>query len=277
MKVVESLAELRQARARLLEPVGLVPTMGFLHDGHLSLVTRARQECRSVAASIFINPTQFGPTEDLAAYPRDLPRDLASLEAAGVDLVWTPSPEAMYPPGFQTWVTVEGVSQGLEGERRPGHFRGVATVVTKLFHAFGAQRAYFGQKDAQQVAVVKKMAADLNMDLEVVACPTVRETNGLAMSSRNTHLTGDQRRAATVLYRALTRAQEMWAGGEKDAGEIRHEMTELIGKESLADIVYVSIAHAETLKEIHRVKPPALVSLAVKFGKTRLIDNVVLE
>ena len=263
MKIVEKIAEMRQLRHEIAGSVGIVPTMGYLHEGHLSLVRHARSDNDTTVVSIFVNPAQFGPKEDFKSYPRNTKRDLALLEPLA-DIVFMPS-------------EVKGLTEPLEGLSRPGHFRGVTTVVTKLFNVVQPDKAYFGQKDAQQVAVVKKMAADLNMDLEVVACPTVRETNGLAMSSRNTHLTGDQRRAATVLYRALTRAQEMWAGGEKDAGEIRHEMTELIEKESLADIVYVSIAHAETLKEIHRIKPPALVSLAVKFGKTRLIDNVVLE
>jgi len=276
VKVVESLAELRQARARLLEPVGLVPTMGFLHDGHLSLVTRARQECRSVAASIFINPTQFGPTEDLAAYPRDLPRDLASLEAAGVDLVWTPSPEAIYPPGFQTWVTVEGVSQGLEGERRPGHFRGVATVVTKLFHAFGAQRAYFGQKDAQQAAVIRRLAADLDIPTEIVVCPTVREPDGLAMSSRNTYLDPDERRAATVLYRALETARRAFASGEDDADRLRQILQTVLAEEPRAEVQYVSAADPDTLRELHGPTERALLSMAVFIGKTRLIDNLVI-
>ena len=209
MKVVSPLEELRQIRAGLPEPFGLVPTMGFLHEGHLSLVRAAKAECASVGVSIFVNPTQFAPTEDLEAYPRDLERDLAMLEAEGVDVVWTPAAEDVYPLGFQTWVTVEDVSQPLEGSMRPEHFRGVATVVAKLFLAFQPQRAYFGQKDAQQGLVIKRMVRDLNFPLDVVMCPIVREPDGLAMSSRNTYLNPEQRRTAVVLYQALTLAQQL--------------------------------------------------------------------
>ena len=276
MKVLESLGELRQARASLPEPVGLVPTMGFLHDGHLSLVEKARQECRTVAVSVFVNPTQFGPTEDFAAYPRDLPRDLASLKAAGVDLVWTPAPEVIYPPGFQTWVTVEGVSQGLEGERRPGHFRGVATIVTKLFHAFQPQKAYFGQKDAQQAAVIRRLTADLDFPTEIVVCPTVREPDGVAMSSRNTYLDPDERRAATVLYRALEAGRRANAAGERDADRLRQILQAVLAEEPRAEVQYVSAADPNTLQELHGPVESALLSLAVFIGKTRLIDNVVV-
>ncbi|MBF8256750.1 MAG: Pantoate--beta-alanine ligase [Anaerolineales bacterium] len=276
MKVLESLGELRQARASLPEPVGLVPTMGFLHDGHLSLVEKARQECRTVAVSIFVNPTQFGPTEDLAAYPRDPPRDLAALESAGVDLVWTPAPEVVYPPGFQTWVTVEGVSQGLEGERRPGHFRGVATIVTKLLHAFQPQKAYFGQKDAQQAAVIRRLTADLDFPTEIVVCPTVREPDGLAMSSRNTYLDPDERRAAPVLYRALEAGRRAYAAGERDADRLRQILQTVLAEEPRAEVQYVSAADPNTLQELHGPVEKALLSLAVFIGKTRLIDNVVV-
>jgi pantoate--beta-alanine ligase len=277
VKVLESLGELRQARASLPEPVGLVPTMGFLHDGHLSLVEKARQECLTVAVSIFVNPTQFGPTEDSAAYPRDLPRDLASLEAAGVDLVWTPAPEVIYPPGFQTWVTVDGVSQGLEGERRPGHFRGVATIVTKLFHAFQPQRAYFGQKDAQQAAVIRRLTADLDFPTEIVVCPTVREPDGLAMSSRNTYLDPDGRRAATVLYRALEAGRRAYAAGERDADRLRQILQTVLAEEPRAEVQYISAADPNTLQELHGPVERALLSLAVFIGKTRLIDNTVVS
>ena len=205
-KLVTTLAELRTARRALPEPVGLVPTMGFLHRGHVSLVQRARAECASVAVSIFVNPTQFGPSEDLAKYPRDLPRDLELLEAAGTDLVWTPTPEVMYPVGFQTWVTVDGLTRPLEGEVRPGHFRGVTTVVAKLFNAIEPEKAYFGQKDAQQAAVIRRMASDLNFPIEIIICPTVREPDGLAMSSRNVYLSPEERQAATVLFRSLSAA-----------------------------------------------------------------------
>ena len=277
MKVVETLFDLRREARTLAEPVGLVPTMGFLHDGHLALVEAARRECASVAVSIFVNPTQFGPAEDLAAYPRDLPRDLAALEAAGVDVVWTPSPETMYPAGYQTWVLVQGVSEGLEGGHRPGHFRGVATIVTKLFHAFQPQRAYFGQKDAQQAAVIRRLAADLDFPIEIIVCPTVREADGLAMSSRNSYLNPAERRAATVLYRALEAARRAYAGGERDAERLRHAMTEVLAGEPLARVQYVSAADPDSLQELHGPAERALLSMAVFIGKTRLIDNTVVS
>jgi pantoate--beta-alanine ligase len=273
---VATIAEMRQLRKEIAEPVGFVPTMGYLHEGHLSLVKRARAENKSVVVSIFVNPTQFGPKEDFKNYPRDTQRDLAMLELEA-DIVFIPSAAEMYPEDYDSWVELGSITERLEGFARPGHFRGVTTVVAKLFNIVQPAKAYFGQKDAQQLLVIKKMVADLNMNLEVVACPTVRELDGLAMSSRNSYLNPEQRRAATVLYRALNLAEKRWSQGEKDAGAIRYEMTELIEKEPLADIDYISIADAGTLKEIHRMRPPALVSLAVKFGRTRLIDNIVLE
>jgi pantoate--beta-alanine ligase len=278
MKIVERIDGMKTLRRQLPEPVGFVPTMGYLHEGHLSLVRQAKVDNASVVASIFVNPTQFIPGEDLEKYPRDLERDLAMLEKEGASAVFAPAAAEMYPPGFSSYVDVERLTNRLEGASRPGHFRGVTTVVAKLFNIVQPARAYFGQKDAQQVAVVKKMVADLNMNLEIIACPTVREPDGLAMSSRNIYLTREQRRAATVLYRALTLARELWEQGEKDAGTIRHQMTDIIEKEPLADISYISIAHPETLKEmLHRIKTPALVSMAIKFSKIRLIDNIVLE
>jgi pantoate--beta-alanine ligase len=268
--------ELRRARTARPEPLGLVPTMGFLHQGHLSLVRMARRECRSVAASIFVNPMQFGPQEDLQAYPRDLPRDLGLLESEGVDLVWAPATEVVYPAGFQTYVEVQRVSQGLEGERRPGHFRGVATVVTKLFHAVAPQRAYFGQKDAQQVAVIRRMTLDLDFPIEIVVGPTVREADGLALSSRNSYLKPDERRAAPVLYRALTAAQRAFAAGERRAGALRRAMEQVLAKEPLARVQYVSAADPDTLEELNGEVDRALLSMAVFIGKTRLIDNLVV-
>jgi len=278
MKVVETIVEMKQLRRKLAEPVGFVPTMGYLHEGHLSLVKRAKTENPTVVVSIFVNPTQFGPQEDFRTYPRDIPRDLAMLEKAKTDIVFMPAAEEMYPPRFSSWVDIEKVTERLEGAVRPGHFRGVATVVAKLFNIVEPTRAYFGQKDAQQVVVIKKMVAELNMNLEVVICPTVRELDGLAMSSRNTYLKPDERQAAAVLYQALKLAQQLWSRGEKDAEKIRQAMRELIQKQPLAEkIDYISIADAETLEELEEVKPPALVSLAVKIGKPRLIDNIVLE
>ncbi len=276
MQTITTLKELRLARGALPAPVGLVPTMGYLHEGHLSLVRRARQECASVIVSIFVNPTQFGPKEDLSAYPRDLSRDLSLLEAERADLVWNPTPEIMYPPGFQTWVTVEEVTQPLEGSMRPGHFRGVATVVAKLFNAVQPQMAYFGQKDAQQVAVIRQMAADLNFPVEVVVCPIVREPDGLAMSSRNVYLNPEERRAATVLHRALTAARRAYENGERDAGRLRQVMSEVLASEPLARPQYVSCAHTQTLQELDVITDHALLSMAVYLGKTRLIDNLVL-
>lgn len=276
MKVVTTLDDLRHACAALAEPMGLVPTMGYLHDGHLSLVRRARTECASVAASIFVNPAQFGPSEDLAAYPRDLARDLALLEEAGVDLVWTPTAEIVYPAGFQTWVTVEEMARPLEGAHRPGHFRGVATVVAKLFNAFQPQRAYFGQKDAQQAAVIRQMARDLDFPVEVVICPTVREQDGLAMSSRNAYLSQEQRAAAPVLFRALSAAAMAWAAGQRDAEDLRQLMAGIIDAEPLARRQYVSVADPVTLQELEGPVADALLSMAVVVGTTRLIDNLIL-
>jgi pantoate--beta-alanine ligase len=229
-----------------------------------------------VVVSIFVNPTQFGPNEDLAKYPRDLKRDLAMLEKVGTDVVFVPDDDEMYPPGYDTWVEVGKITRRLEGASRPTHFRGVTTVVMKLFNIVEADNSYFGQKDAQQVLVVNKMAVDLNMKTRVIACPTVREPDGLAMSSRNTYLTPEQRRAAPVLYRSLMLARELYEGGERNAATISKRMAEMIGKEPLAVIDYVSIADPLTLDELETISGSALVSMAVRVGKTRLIDNIRL-
>lgn len=276
MQIAKKIAEMKALRKRSQSPVGFVPTMGYLHDGHLELVRRARAENPTVVVSIFVNPTQFGPAEDLDRYPRDIPRDLALLEKEGADIVFMPSSEEMYPPGFSSWVVVEKVTERLEGRSRPGHFRGVATVVNKLFNIVEPARAYFGQKDAQQVVVIKKMVSDLNMNVEIIVVPTVRESDGLAMSSRNIYLNPQERQAATVLFRALSLAESLWREGERDAEAIREAMVSLIKEEPLAEIDYVSIAHPETLEELVRIDGPALASLAVRIGKTRLIDNIVL-
>ena len=277
MKIVGKINEMRRLRQQIAEPVGLVPTMGYLHEGHLALVERARAENSSVVASIFVNPTQFGPQEDFKHYPRDHELDLSILEKEKTDIVFMPSVAEMYPEPFDSWVEVSKITKHLEGAARPGHFRGVATVVAKLFNIVQPSRAYFGQKDAQQSIVIRKMVADLNMNLEIITIPTVREADGLAMSSRNIYLNSEQRQAATVLYQALSLAKQLWSHGEKNAERIRQQMLAFIQRQPLTDIDYVSIADNETLDELDTVSPPALVSLAVRIGKTRLIDNVVLE
>ena len=277
MKVIETIGVMKRVRPELAEPVGFIPTMGYLHEGHLALVRQARAENLSVVVSIFVNPTQFGPQEDFDKYPRDPEHDLVLLEKEKTDVVFMPSVAEMYPPQFNSWVEVGKVAERLEGASRPGHFRGVTTVVAKLFNIVQPTKAYFGQKDAQQLVVIKKMVADLNMNLEIVTVHTVREPNGMAMSSRNAYLNHKELKAAVILYQALTLAQQLWSQGEIDAQTICQEMTALIQKQPLANIDYISIADAETLDELDTVNPPALVSLAVKIGKTRLIDNVVLE
>jgi pantoate--beta-alanine ligase len=277
MEVIETINEIRRIRRTLKEPVGFVPTMGYLHEGHISLVKKAWEENLSVVVSIFVNPTQFGPREDFKTYPRDIPRDLGMLEKANTDIVFMPSAAEMYPPHFDSWVEVGEVSRKLEGNSRPTHFRGVTTVVAKLFNIVQPDKAYFGQKDAQQLAVINKMVTDLDMNLEIVPCSTIREPDGLAMSSRNTYLDDEERKQAVVLYQSLKLAQQLWSQGEKDAGKIQQAMTQLIKQQPLAEIDYVSIASNETLEELDRIEPPALVSMAVRFGKTRLIDNIVLE
>jgi len=278
MDVINTTAAMQAARRRLSGTIGLVPTMGYLHEGHVSLARRARAENDLVIATIFVNPAQFGPREDLAAYPRDLPRDLRLLEAEGVDIVFVPeTPAEIYSPGFQTWVDLGDLPAKLEGAARPGHFRGVTTVVAKLFNLTCPTRAYFGQKDAQQGAVIRRMAQDLNFDLEVVICPTVREPNGLAMSSRNAYLTPDERSRAGVIFRALTAAQDAYAQGERNAGSLRRLLLDTLAAEQQAHIEYASIADANTLDEIEAtLTGPALVSMAVRVGKARLIDNVTL-
>ena len=277
MKVVEAIDDMKQLRQQLTEPVGFVPTMGYFHEGHLALVRRARTENPTIVASIFVNPTQFGPHEDFNSYPSNPQRDLTTLEKEKTDIVFMPSVAEMYPPKFNRWVEVGKVTERLEGASRPGHFRGVTTVVTKLFNIIQPTRAYFGQKDAQQTIVIKKMVADLNMNLEIVTIPTVRETDGLAMSTRNTYLNPQERQAAVTLYQALSLAQKLWSQGEKDAEKLRQEMRVLIQKEPLANIDYISVANPETLDELDTAKSSALVSLAIKIGSTRLIDNVALE
>ena len=277
MQVLSTISEFRDRRAQLSGSLGLVPTMGYLHRGHLALVRRAREENDSLAVSIFVNPSQFAPNEDFAAYPREMERDLDLLRGEGVDLVFTPASEEIYPTGFDSWVQVAGMSRRLEGEVRPDHFRGVATVVAKLFNIVRPDRAYFGQKDGQQVAVVNRMAADLNMGLEIVAVPTVREPDGLALSSRNVYLTAEQLSAAPVIYRALCSARDLYEAGEMNAERLRSKVKDILDSEPLIEgIDFVSVADSTTLEELDTVAGPAMLSTAVRMGRARLIDNVLL-
>ena len=250
--------------------------MGWLHDGHRALMARARSENATTVVTIFVNPRQFSDPADLARYPRNEARDLAACETEGVDLVFAPSVDEVYPPGFDTSVAVGAIARPLEGAARPGHFDGVATVVAILFGLVRADRAYFGQKDAQQVAVIRRMAIDLAIPTEVIACPTVREADGLAMSSRNVHLSAPERAAAPVLRRALLDAHQAWANGERSAEALRATLRARLSEEPLANVDYVSCADPATLAEVDRVNGPALLSLAVRFGSTRLIDNETL-
>jgi len=276
MNVVETLVEMRLARTGLSQPIGFVPTMGFLHEGHLSLVRQARHDCASVIVSIYVNPTQFGPNEDFNKYPRDMQHDLELLRSEGVDLVWTPNDKIMYPTGYQTWVVVEEVTKPLEGAIRVGHFRGVATVVTKLFNAVQPHKAYFGQKDAQQVAVIRRMTHDLDFPIEIIVCPTLREPDGLAMSSRNVYLNPEERSAAVVLSQGLFTAKEAFDAGECEAPFLRNVVLEILAAEPLVKVQYISCANPDTLQELDGRVERALLSLAVTIGKTRLIDNIVL-
>jgi len=277
MIVTDSIEEVRRIREETLGlSWGLVPTMGYLHDGHLSLARRARVENDRVAVTIYVNPAQFAPEEDLDNYPRALERDLALLREEGVDLVFTPSDETMYPDGFQTFVTVTEVTKLLEGASRPTHFQGVTTIVAKLFNIVQPARAYFGQKDAQQTIVLKQMVRDLNFDVQMVICPIVREDDGLAQSSRNQYLTAEQRAGADVLYRSLQQAKKAFDDGERDGETLRDLMRDLIAEEPLARIDYVSAVDPLTLVELDEITGDVLLSMAVFFDKTRLIDNLLL-
>lgn len=277
MIVARTVEELRAARRLLPGPVGFVPTMGALHRGHMSLVEAAHGDCASVVASVFVNPTQFGPNEDLARYPRPELQDLAMLEAGGVALAFLPAVEVMYPEGNATRVRVGGIAERLEGASRPGHFDGVATIVTKLFNLVQPDRAYFGRKDAQQLAVIRQMVRDLDQPVEVIGCPTVRDEDGLALSSRNVYLSPEERTQALSLSRGLRRAAAVYADGIRDASSLRQFVEDEVRAQPLANIDYVSIADAVTLEELTGpLIRPALLSLAVRFGATRLIDNVTL-
>jgi len=267
----------RQARAEN-HVIGFIPTMGALHEGHLSLIRRARVDCSRVYASIFLNPAQFGPNEDLSRYPRTFESDVEKLTAAGVAVLFAPEINEIYPPGFRTYVNVEGLSERLEGRSRPGHFRGVATVVLKLFEIVQPQFAYFGRKDAQQVRILQQMAIDLNLNVEIVVCPIVREEEGLALSSRNTYLNSEERRAATVLQRALDEARRELSSGTRDALQLQTTIRRVLASELLARVDYVEIVDAESFEPVSSiVARPVYALLAVFIGKTRLIDNLFIE
>ena len=280
MRIVETCTEMAALCRTVHRPLGLVPTMGALHDGHLSLVRQARADSETMAASIFVNPSQFGPNEDFAKYPRNFESDLQLLEENGTDLVFAPPPEEVYPDGFDTWVEPGSVAQGMEGAARPGHFRGVATVVAKLFTITRPDRAYFGQKDGQQVAVIRKMNADLNLGVDVVTMPTIREPDGLALSSRNAYLSAEERETAPAVYRALCAAEDVWRRGERDAQRIQRAANNILSREALIDAVdYVGIVNAETMRPLATVHDGerVMIAIAVRLGAVRLIDNVVLE
>jgi pantoate--beta-alanine ligase len=266
----------RGARAEGLV-IGLVPTMGALHEGHTALVARARQECSRVIASVFVNPKQFGPTEDYKKYPRDLEKDAKALGGVGVDVLFAPDAADVYPDGFRTYVSVEGISERLEGRSRPGHFRGVSTVVLKLFEIVQPHFAYFGRKDAQQVRIISEMTRDLNLDGEIVVCPIVREADGLALSSRNAYLNAEERKASTVLHRALVAVRNELSAGVRDAMQLQAVMRRIIEAEPLASVDYAEIVSAGTFEPVVRVAKPSYAVLAVHIGKTRLIDNLLIE
>ncbi len=279
MKLVHTIEQVRadvaSARAEG-KVIGLVPTMGAFHEGHLSLMRAAREQCGHVVVSIFVNPTQFGPGEDFEEYPRDLERDKRLAEDAGVDTIFAPGAEEMYPPGFCTFVEVEGLTETMEGAFRPGHFRGVTTVVTKLFTIVMPDKAYFGQKDYQQLVVVRRMVKDLNLPVEIVSLPTVREADGLAMSSRNAYLAPEERRAALCLKRALDEVQRLVRSGQRDAQSIKNAAQAIIRAEPLASLDYLEIVHPLTLQPVEQIEPPVVAAGAIRVGSTRLIDNLTI-
>ena len=274
LRILNTLESLASALQELSHPVGLVPTMGALHQGHLELVRRAKSENESVIVSIFVNPTQFGPKEDFSTYPRNVWNDTQILSQEMVDLVFTPSPQEIYPPGFDTWVEVQQLSDRLEGRHRPGHFKGVSTIIVKLFNLIRPDKAYFGEKDAQQLQIIKKLTVDLDMGIEIVSVPTVRNPEGLALSSRNNHLEPDQLNAAPIIYRALNFGKTMIQNGELDCKTLRTNIESIISESPLTKIEYLSISDLETLEELEVVDRPVLISTAVRIGQVRLIDNI---
>jgi pantoate--beta-alanine ligase len=279
MKFCQTIEEIRTACSVARNGgtrLGFVPTMGALHEGHLSLLRAAKANCDVVAASIFVNPTQFGPTEDLANYPRNFERDCARLEEEGVTLLFSPSTDEMYPPGTVSWVTVEGLSEKLDGKSRPGHFRGVTTVVAKLFHILQPHSAFFGQKDAAQLAIIRRMVRDLNFPVEIISCPIVREEDGLAMSSRNAYLNAQQRAQATVLYRSLIRVRQFWEAGETATDKLLIAGLKELEKQNSVRLDYFEIVDPDSLDPVQKAEKGSLVALAAFVGTTRLIDNILL-
>jgi pantoate--beta-alanine ligase len=276
MEIARSIHEMKSLRKKYTGTVGLVPTMGYLHEGHLQLVRNSKKENPVTVVSIFVNPTQFAPNEDFKAYPRDLDRDLSMLRSVDTDIVFIPTDTDMYPKGYNTWVNMQGITQFLEGRSRPTHFQGVTTVCNKLFNIVQPDRAYFGQKDAQQALVIQKMVRELDMNLEIIVMPTVRESDGLALSSRNTYLKPEERPTANVLYRSLLLAKDMHAKGERDAGKIKAAMTKMVSAVPGANIDYISISDIDTLADVDKITGKVLISMAVRIGKPRLIDNIIL-
>jgi len=280
MRVIENIKDLKaivRSQKQSGKTIGFVPTMGYLHEGHISLAKKSVSENDFTIMSIFVNPTQFGPKEDFSEYPRNMEKDTVMAENAGVDVVFSPTEKEMYPYGYNTYVNVEQITDTLCGESRPGHFKGVATVVTKLFNIVEPDKAYFGQKDAQQAVVIKRMVRDLNMSVEIITCPIIREQDGLAMSSRNTYLNEEERKAALILSKSLLDAERLVKSGEKNSSKIIKHIKDMISAEKLANVEYIKIVDQEDLRDVNEIDKKALIALAVRFGSTRLIDNIEVE
>ena len=277
MRIVSKISEMLAIQNDLERPVGLVPTMGALHRGHESLINQSLKDNNSTVVSIFVNPSQFNATEDLEKYPKPLSTDLALLEKAGVDIAFLPDNEDMYPESFETWIEVEKTSAILEGQSRPGHFKGVATIVTKLFNIIKPDKAYFGQKDAQQLNIIKRLNEDLNLYVSIIDMPTIRDENGLAVSSRNAFLSDQERDAAYILFQSLSKAREMIIAGQCDTRTIRNRIMKMLGDSDLISVDYISLSKLNSLKELTIIEKPVLISLAVTIGNTRLIDNIIVE
>jgi pantoate--beta-alanine ligase len=277
MRIVSKVSEMLAIQKDLERPLGLVPTMGALHRGHESLINQSLKDNHSTVVSIFVNPSQFNATEDLEKYPKPLSTDLALLEKAGVDIAFLPDNEDMYPESFETWIEVEKTSVILEGQSRPGHFKGVATIVTKLFNIVKPDKAYFGQKDAQQLNIIKRLNEDLNLYVSIIDMPTIRDENGLAVSSRNAFLSDQERDAAHILFQSLSKARDMIVAGQSDTRTIRNGIMKMLGHSDLISVDYISLSKLNSLKELTIIEKPVLISLAVTIGNTRLIDNIIVE